>query len=44
MEDVLDCLKAPFFALIDFTLDTPVGALALGTLLAGAATLLVAGW
>jgi len=44
MDDVLECLTAPFFALIDFSLDTPVLALALGGLIAGAATLLSAGW
>lgn len=44
MEDVLECLTAPFFALIDITLDTPIVALTLGGLIAGAATLLAAGW
>jgi len=44
MEDVLECLTAPFFALIDWSLDTPAGALAVGGLIAGAATLLSAGW
>jgi hypothetical protein len=42
MEDVLDCIAAPFFALIDFTLDTPAVALAIGALVASAAFLATA--